>query len=74
MRRLGAGAATVFVKLRLLVLLGWIAAVVWVVVSLPSLHGNSSGTLRTLLPSGTPAIRAEQISTRKFAFPLLSRT
>ena len=74
MRRLGALLAVVFVKLRLVVLLGWIAAVVWVLVSLPALESNSSGSLRELLPGNTPAVRAEQISIRRFSFPLLSRT
>lgn len=74
MSKLGAGLATVFVKLRLLVLLGWVAAVVWVVVNLPLLQGNSSGTFRALLPSGTSAVHAERISSQRFAVPLLSRT
>lgn len=74
MSKLGAGLATVFVKLRVFVLLGWVAAVVWVLVNLPLLHGNSSGSFRALLPSGTPAVRAERISAQRFAVPLLSRT
>ncbi|MGH2930656.1 MAG: MMPL family transporter, partial [Solirubrobacteraceae bacterium] len=63
-----------FVKLRVPIVLVWAAAVVWVVVSMAPLSGNSSGTLRTLLPSGSPAVRAEQISANRFALPLLSRT
>ena len=74
MKRLGALSAMAFVKLRFLVLLGWIAAVVWVLVSLPALEGSSSGSLRELLPANTPAVRAEQISIERFSFPLLSRT
>lgn len=74
MRTLGALIAVAFVKLRLLVLLGWIAAVVWVVINLGPLHGGSNSSLRDLLPPGTGAVRAEQISDQRFAFPLLSRT
>ncbi|MGH2857270.1 MAG: MMPL family transporter [Solirubrobacteraceae bacterium] len=74
MSRVGSGTAAVFVKLRLLIVLAWIAAVVWVVIALPPLSGNSSGTLGSLLPSGSPAVRAEQISAHRFALPLLSRT
>ncbi|MGH2873439.1 MAG: MMPL family transporter, partial [Solirubrobacteraceae bacterium] len=71
---LGGIAARAFVRLRLLIVLAWIAAVAWVVVTLPPLQGNSSGTLQSLLPAGSAAVRAEQISTRDFKFPLLSRT
>jgi putative drug exporter of the RND superfamily len=74
LKRLGALSAMAFVKLRFLVLLGWIAAVVWVLVSLPALEGSSSGSLRELLPANTSAVRAEQISIERFSFPLLSRT
>lgn len=74
MKRLGAFSATAFVKLRFLVLLGWIVAVVWVLVSLPALEGSSSGSLHELLLANTPAVRAEQISIERFSFPLLSRT
>jgi RND superfamily putative drug exporter len=66
--------AVAFIKLRVFVLLGWIAAVVWVLVSLPALQGGSGGSLRDLLPGNTPAVRAEQISIERFSFPLLSRT
>lgn len=74
MRRLGALLAVAFVKLRVLVLLAWIAAVIWVLVSLPALQGSSGGSLRELLPGNTPAVRAERISVEQFSFPLLSRT
>lgn len=74
MRGLGAAAAGAVVKLRFIVLIAWLAGVVWVVVSIPGLQGTTSGTLTSLVPQGSAAIRAEQISARRFAFPLISRT
>lgn len=74
MRRLGRALASAFVTLRLPILIAWIAAVAWVVVSVAPLHGNPGGTLHSLLPAGSPAVRAERISTDRFEFPLLSRT
>ncbi len=74
MRRLGAALASLFVRLRWLVIGAWIAGTVWIVVALPSIGGSEGNTLSTLVPSGTSALRAERISSTRFAFPLLTRT
>ena len=74
MTGLGAAVAGALVKLRFLVLLGWIAGVVWVVATVPALQGSTSGKLTSLVPSGSAALHAEQLSAKRFAFPLVSRT
>lgn len=74
MRRVGRLLATTFVRLRLLVIVAWVGVVVWAVAVLPPLHSTAAGSLRDLVPKGSPAVAAEQVSGRRFSFPLLSRT
>ncbi|HZU40016.1 MAG TPA: MMPL family transporter [Solirubrobacteraceae bacterium] len=74
MRRVGVGLARVFVALRLLVVLAWLAGTGWMVYALPTIQTGASGSLSELLPPNSPAIRAEQISSRQFAVPLITRT
>lgn len=74
MRALGRGLAWLFVKLRLVIVLAWIAGTAWAVIALPAIHTSSSGTLADLLPANSPALRAERISAQRFAFPVISRT
>src|SRR4051812_33670077 len=60
------------VRLRWLVVLGWIAATVAAVVKLPAIGQDSS--LAALEPTNAPALRAEKDMLDRFAVPILSRT
>jgi putative drug exporter of the RND superfamily len=66
--------ATVVVRGRYVVVVGWILAAVAALVWLPSLEDAQSGALGDLVPLGADAIEAEERSARLFAFPLSSRT
>lgn len=74
MSALGRFLALAFVRLRWLVLLASIGGVVWAGVALPPLSSKGSGAVRELLPQHSPALRAEQLSIERFAFPVLART
>jgi putative drug exporter of the RND superfamily len=74
LRRLGVFLVAVWFRLRLLVLASAIAAVVWVVATLPPLSGQSRNAVGSLVPSNSPALQAERISAEHFAFPVLTGT
>jgi hypothetical protein len=61
-------------KLRVIVVVAWIAGAVVAGVKLPSIGSNGGGSLAALVPKSAAALRAEQVSARRFGFPLLSRT
>lgn len=67
-------AAAVVVRLRVAIVLAWIAAAVACVVALPTLREAQTGALGDLVPVDAAAIDAEQRSADLFAFPLISRT
>lgn len=60
--------AYLVVGLRFPIILGWAAAVVAAILFLPPLP--SSGGLSDLIPSGSPAARADVDATRLFGYPL----
>ncbi len=60
--------------LRYPVILAWIGGAVWIAVTLPSLGGSDITSFNDLVPPHSPTLRAEQISTHQFGFPLLSET
>ncbi|MFL5822378.1 MAG: MMPL family transporter [Solirubrobacteraceae bacterium] len=73
-RAIGRGLALAFIALRYPVILAWIAATVVIALALPALGGSDITSFTDLVPPHAPALRAEQISTHKFGFPLLSET
>ncbi len=62
------------IRLRWLVLGGWVALAVACVTLLPTIREAQAGALGDLVPVDAAAIAAEQRSAELFAFPLLSRT
>lgn len=72
--RLGAFLARSFVRLRWVVVILGVAGIVWAAMALPSIPTSASGSLRSLVPPHSSAVRAEEISATRFGFPLLSRT
>jgi putative drug exporter of the RND superfamily len=66
--------ARAVVAARLLVVVGWIAAAVIMVQTLPTLSEAKSGALGQLIPADSRALEAEKLSAELFAFPLASRT
>ncbi|MGH3022348.1 MAG: MMPL family transporter [Gaiellaceae bacterium] len=66
--------ARTVVRLRFLVVLGWIAAAAASVVWLPRLEEARGDALGSLVPSDAPAYRAQQRSAELFRFPVLSNT
>ena len=73
-RAVGRGLARVFIAFRYPVILAWIAGTVLIAVALPALGGSDITSFTDLVPPHAPALRAEQISTHRFGFPLLSET
>lgn len=73
-RAVGRILARIFVALRYPVILAWIGATVVVAVALPALGGSEVTSFTDLVPPGSSAVRAEQVSTHEFGFPLLSET
>ena len=71
---LAGGLARAFIALRYPVILAWIAGAVVIALALPALGGSQISSFSDLVPSNSAALRAEQISTREFGFPLLSET
>jgi putative drug exporter of the RND superfamily len=73
-----AGARGAFawavVRLRWVVLAGWLAAAVVVVAALPTIREAQVGALGDLVPRNSEAVDAELRSSELFRFPLLSRT
>jgi RND superfamily putative drug exporter len=66
--------ATAVVRGRWLVVAGWLAAAVFVTVSLPTIREAQVGALGDLVPRNADAVDAELRSSELFRFPLLSRT
>lgn len=60
--------AAVVVSLRYFIVVGWVAAVAAAVAYLPGLAQSS--TVASLVPAGSPAVRAEYTATRLFGAPL----
>ncbi len=61
-------------RLRWLVILGWLALAVLAHSFLPSIKEAGNGSLGSLVPQNSDAIKAEKVSKTRFGFPLLSRT
>lgn len=66
--------ARAVVRLRFLIVLGWIAAAVASLVWLPRLEEARGDALGSLVPSDAPAYRAQLRSAELFRFPVLSNT
>lgn len=74
MRLFGAKIARLFVTLRYVVVLAWIGVTIWMTIALPPISGASTNSFSALVPSHAPAITAQQVSARYFAFPVIART
>jgi RND superfamily putative drug exporter len=73
LRRTPGGVwAWVVVRLRWLVLAGWIAATVWVVLNLPTIEQAQLGALGDLVPRDAAALQAEIESATRFDVPVLA--
>ncbi len=66
--------ASLTIRLRVLVVVGWIAAAVVCTLTLPTIREAQVGALGDLVPVDAQAIDAELRSAELFAFPVLSRT
>jgi RND superfamily putative drug exporter len=66
--------ARTIVALRFLLIPAWIAAALWVSLSLPSIFGSEASDLGSLLPRDSEAIRVEEEAIEAFGLPVLSRT
>ena len=62
------------VRLRLLIVIAWLAATYAAVDNLPTIREAQTGALGDLVPADARAAAAERRSAELFAFPLLSRT
>ena len=62
------------VKLRVVIVVAWVAAAVVLTLALPNLQEAQTGALGDLVPNDAPALDAELRSRELFGFPLLSRT
>ena len=61
-------------RVRWVVVTGWVAAAIGCVAFLPSLEEAQSGALGDLVPADSRALKAEQRMRQTFGFPLFSRT
>jgi len=66
--------ARLVVRLRFVLVAGWVAAAVAATALLPTLEEAQTGALGDLVAAGSEAIDAEVRAAESFAFPLLSRT
>lgn len=66
--------ARIIVALRFLIVPAWIAAAVWISLSLPSIFGSEASELGSLLPRNSGAIKVEEEAIETFGLPVLSRT
>jgi putative drug exporter of the RND superfamily len=66
--------ARAIVAARFLIVVGWVAAAVAMVLALPTLREAQTGALGQLVPAGSSALEAEKLSASSFRFPLASRT
>lgn len=73
-RAVGRVLARLFVALRYPVILAWIGGTVWLALAVSPLGGSDITSFTDLVPPHSPALRAEQVSTHEFGFPLLSET
>lgn len=71
---LGGRLARLVVRLRLLVVVGWLAAAVAAVAYLPDLNEARGDALGSLVPKDAPALQAQSRSAELFSFPVLSNT
>jgi RND superfamily putative drug exporter len=60
--------------LRWPVALAWIAGAALATAKLPSISQSSTGSVGALIPKDAAAVKAEELSSLQFGFPLLSRT
>jgi putative drug exporter of the RND superfamily len=68
------GYARLVVRLRFVIVIGWVAAVVLTTLFLPSIESDSGGALGSLVPKQAGAIAAEERAFELFGVPLLTRT
>jgi RND superfamily putative drug exporter len=66
--------ASLIVRGRVVIVVGWILIAIVVTIGLPSIREAQVGALGDLVPAGAEAIATEQRSSELFAFPVLSRT
>ncbi len=66
--------ARLIVLLRYPIIAAWIAAAIWMTLSLPSIGEGKGGELGGIVPDHSDAVRAEKASLNQFDFPLSSRT
>jgi putative drug exporter of the RND superfamily len=66
--------ARLIVALRFVLVPAWIAAAVWISLSLPSIFGSEASELGSLLPRNSGAIKVEEEAIETFGLPVLSRT
>lgn len=69
-----AAFARLVIRLRWLILLGWIVAVVAAITLLPDIKSARTGSLGDLVATDAGAIETEERSIELFKFPVLSRT
>ncbi|CAN5332014.1 MMPL family transporter [soil metagenome] len=67
------GVAWALVRLRLVIVAGWILAAIGVVLYLPGPSESEGEQVSDLVPTDAPALEAEIASFRLFDFPLLTR-
>jgi RND superfamily putative drug exporter len=72
--RVARSSAWIIMRIRYLLLAGWIVAAVLAVIYLPAPGAEQSSLLGTLIPKDAPALQAEARSFRHFRLPLLART
>jgi RND superfamily putative drug exporter len=66
--------ARLIVHLRFPIVVAWIAAAVFMTMTLPGLGDAGGGGLGGVVPEDSEALRAEEASLQRFSFPLSSRT
>ena len=66
--------ARAIVAARFPIMVGWVAAAVVMALTLPTLREAQTGALGQLVPAGSRALEAEELSATSFRFPLSSRT
>jgi RND superfamily putative drug exporter len=68
------GAAALLVKLRWVVIIGWLVGAIAAAHYLPSVGESATGAFGSLIPTDAPAIQARIRSAELFAAPLLTET
>jgi RND superfamily putative drug exporter len=72
--RLARSSAWVIMRLRYLLVPGWILGAILATIYLPAPGTDQSSLLGTLIPSDAPALQAEAHSFRHFGLPVLARS